>query len=292
MYKITNTVNGKVYIGKSVHLNKRLREHRSSLLKDYHPNKHLQRSWNKYGEKYFTFEILEECSEDIVNEREMYYINEYKSNIKEFGYNMTLGGDGSLGLKHTEESRQKISAIQLGRKLPESHKQNISNSLKGKVPKNYHMIVEYNESQEIPITQIAIKNKTIIHWKNINHCARENDLLATNIVKCLKGKYRTCGGSIFLYKDKFDTDININELIKDRTKNNQKTQGVVQLSSELELIVEYSSMKQAQESGYTRQLIRQCCTGILEMYKGFKWMYKEDYEELVNEDVFNINDNS
>lgn len=49
IYKITNVVNNKVYIGLSIHLNKRWGEHKNDLIKNKHFNAHLQNSVNKYG---------------------------------------------------------------------------------------------------------------------------------------------------------------------------------------------------------------------------------------------------
>ena len=57
IYKITNLINNKFYIGSSSDLKKRLYEHRRELNLGVHANKHLQSAWNKYGEENFKFEI-------------------------------------------------------------------------------------------------------------------------------------------------------------------------------------------------------------------------------------------
>lgn len=94
IYKITNTVNGKVYIGQTAKTAKiRFGEHRR--MARYKKNNSCSRLYcamNKYGEKSFIVETIEECSEDKLNEREMYWIAEYDS-FKN-GYNCTLGGEG------------------------------------------------------------------------------------------------------------------------------------------------------------------------------------------------------
>ena len=96
IYKITNMVNGKVYIGQSVDVEVRWRSHKSELRGNYHENPYLQNSWNKYGEDNFKFEIIESCNQEDLNKLEIYYIKEYNSYIRaenSNGYNMTEGGD-------------------------------------------------------------------------------------------------------------------------------------------------------------------------------------------------------
>lgn len=75
IYRITNIINNKVYIGQSINIEDRFAHHRSSLSHNRHENEHLQRSWNKYGAQHFMFEVLEECSEEELDSKERYYIN-------------------------------------------------------------------------------------------------------------------------------------------------------------------------------------------------------------------------
>lgn len=93
IYKLTNTVNGKCYIGKSENIANRLRYHIKSLPKGINRNKHLQNAFDKYGTGNFTLEILEMFDDDRdINEREKYYIALYDSINREHGYNLTKGG--------------------------------------------------------------------------------------------------------------------------------------------------------------------------------------------------------
>lgn len=59
IYQIKNLINNKIYIGSSVDVVDRWREHKRSLKKSSHHSTHLQRSWNKYGEKNFEFSLIE-----------------------------------------------------------------------------------------------------------------------------------------------------------------------------------------------------------------------------------------
>lgn len=107
IYKITNTVNGKVYIGQSVRLSERLNKHCNALKNNYHPNQHLQNAYNKYGDV-FQIEIIVYCdSEEELDDLERYYISYYDSMNPQRGYNKEDGG--SLNKHLSEETRKKMS---------------------------------------------------------------------------------------------------------------------------------------------------------------------------------------
>ncbi len=92
IYKITNNVNNKCYIGASKDIEKRFEEHKSQYNSVQNYNKTLYRAFRKYGLNNFSFEIIEETSLENMFNREKYWINFYNS-YKE-GYNETLGGEG------------------------------------------------------------------------------------------------------------------------------------------------------------------------------------------------------
>ena len=88
IYKILNKTNNKVYIGSSIHLNNREYKHFWMLRNSIHDNKFLQNSFNRDGLDNFVFEIIEFCGHSSLVDRENYYIDYYKSNNSDFGYNM------------------------------------------------------------------------------------------------------------------------------------------------------------------------------------------------------------
>lgn len=92
IYVITSLKNSKVYIGQSMHIEKRWAEHKKALETNSHYNSHLQRAWNKYGEQSFMFSVLEECSVDQLNEREQYWIDYYGGINSNKNYNFREGG--------------------------------------------------------------------------------------------------------------------------------------------------------------------------------------------------------
>lgn len=115
VYKITNIINNKVYIGKtSVCFKERLEAHLYSLKRGDHCNKHLQRAWNKYGGDSFTYDILFVSeNEKEINDKEIEFIDKYKSTVQDFGYNLTSGGES--GYRLSEETKQKMSLSARGK---------------------------------------------------------------------------------------------------------------------------------------------------------------------------------
>lgn len=114
IYKCTCLSNCRSYIGQTCSLFRRKNDHIRELRNNRHSNRHLQNAWNKYGEENFTWEVLEYCSTDLLNEREMYWI-EYYNSFKT-GFNLTTGG--SLGCIYSEESNQKRREKMLGENNP------------------------------------------------------------------------------------------------------------------------------------------------------------------------------
>jgi len=85
IYKITNIINGKMYIGSSIHIEQRWKEHIRDLNKGTHHSIKLQNSWNKHGADNFKFEVVEECDKDRLLYLEQYYIDKFKVYYE--GYN-------------------------------------------------------------------------------------------------------------------------------------------------------------------------------------------------------------
>lgn len=99
IYKITNNLNGKIYIGKTSYtIEKRWKEHCQDSKKLSLQNRPLYRAMAKYGIENFSIEEIEQISAEQEEERERYWI-EYYHSFKE-GYNATIGGDGKPYLDH------------------------------------------------------------------------------------------------------------------------------------------------------------------------------------------------
>lgn len=95
IYKITNKINGKTYIGQSVNIDKRWNRHKNEYNReDLHSYEYpIYRAFRKYGLESFDFEIIEECKIVELNDKERYWIRIYDTFFN--GYNQTLGGDSA-----------------------------------------------------------------------------------------------------------------------------------------------------------------------------------------------------
>jgi group I intron endonuclease len=109
IYLIKNIINNKVYVGSAVNIHKRWKEHKKHLKEGKHHSCHLQHAWDKHGEQNFKFEIIEEVSNpDHLLSYEQVYLDYYKSYEEERGYNICKVAGSQLGMKRTEETRQKM----------------------------------------------------------------------------------------------------------------------------------------------------------------------------------------
>lgn len=100
IYKITNEVTGKFYIGSAKDIEWRWTLHRQELNANRHINPKLQHSWNFYGEDKFTFIVLEETSEDNLLVREQFYLDTFKPHLRTIGYNIGTKAYGGDNITH------------------------------------------------------------------------------------------------------------------------------------------------------------------------------------------------
>jgi group I intron endonuclease len=140
IYKITNLINSKCYIGSAIDVAMRIANHKSKLKLNRHPNKFLQDACNKYNIINFKFEILECISDETkLIIREQLWINYFNSHNNKFGYNLRKNAYNNLGIKkpHSQETKTKIGAAnsisQLGKFHSEETKAKMSAAKKGKV---------------------------------------------------------------------------------------------------------------------------------------------------------------
>jgi group I intron endonuclease len=110
IYLVTNTINGKVYVGSSKCVRIRLRNHYNQLKTGIHRNQRLLKDINKFDLDNFIFELLEKCDEKYLSERETYWINAFNSTSKDIGYNIIADTmHHCRGIKKSEEHKLKLS---------------------------------------------------------------------------------------------------------------------------------------------------------------------------------------
>lgn len=149
IYKITCTANGRIYIGQSTDTTERLKDHIRRLSNGKHDNPRMQNAWNKYGPAFFVSEVVEECQKDfdILNEREVYWIEKCNALDKKRGFNIASGGGNSYACAgktdaEMNEIRRKMSEVRKeyykthdscfkGRHWSEEERQRIRESVSG-----------------------------------------------------------------------------------------------------------------------------------------------------------------
>jgi len=215
IYKITNKLNKKIYIGSSMNIKARISKHKSQLRNNKHKNSHLQNSWNKYGEDNFKFEVVETVdSFELLLEREQFYLDNTKNK-----YNILSKAYASYGYKHSEKTKKLLSELgkmktgdknpfygktpskesieiirnigksQTGDKNPfygkhhtKESKEKMSNSLKGrKMPESFLDKQKGNTrgAKEFSVTTPSGTMFTIV---NLTKFCKENDLNPRNAI--------------------------------------------------------------------------------------------------------------
>jgi group I intron endonuclease len=131
LYRITNIINNKVYIGQSNKEKDRWRQHKYFGRNPEKTGQYIHRAMAKYGIENFIYEVIAMCkSEEDANEIETMLIKQYNSRDKQFGYNLAPGGETPwnlglpkeqnplTGIPRSEEIRQKISQGNIGKIMP------------------------------------------------------------------------------------------------------------------------------------------------------------------------------
>ena len=203
IYKIISPTN-RIYIGKTFNLNKRIESYRGLCCKG---QRLLFNSLSKHGWSNHTFEILFEdyCTNVELSKLESKFIIEYNSfrgYNSRFGMNLTLGGEGSLGMTHSEKTKKKISESK--RNSERTEKQFIaSERRKGqKVIKSEDWIKNNAEALKKIIYQYNLDGEFIREWKSAKDVEIELGFCRKNISANLRCVSRYAYGFIWMYKSK------------------------------------------------------------------------------------------
>lgn len=242
IYKITNP-NGRIYIGQSINIEKR----KFIYSKNY--NKHqkiIYSSIKKYGWEKHIFEIIEECTINKLDERELYWKQHY---IGLLGWENMLFcqlKDGKGGFR-SEETKRKISESNKGRK---------SSSLINKF-----------------ILQYDLEGNFIKEWESGKLAALELNIKGSDISQCCHNKKFTSNGYIWFHKNSFTLDI-LNEKLKSiKLKYNNIKKPIIQLDIKGNVINEYESYMEAKRKSKINN-IESALSGKQKTAGGFKWKYK------------------
>lgn len=242
IYKITNTTNGKFYIGSAINYEYRIKRHLNDLKNGTHHSSKLQRSYNKYGKESFKFEILEVIKDiNLLIETEQKWLDKENPD-----FNMTLiaGLNSHLGIKRSQITKDKIRNRLIGITRSQHTKDKISKSKLGV------SIDGTNMNKDKIGKSLTIKHKNKIAKGNKGK--KVSNITKEQIRKTLKEKKLISAVSILVKKYTLDDY----------------------------LLETYTSMKKAEiANGYGRDSLRyHLVTKNKIEYGGFKWIIlKTDY---------------
>jgi len=171
LYSIFCSINSKYYIGQAIDVDKRIKAHLNKLSANTHHSPYLQHSFNLYGKESLTFEVLEYCNIEELDDKEIYYISKYNS-LNPNGFNCTIGGNGMRGFVFSETT-----------------KQNWSNKRKGK-----YLGIEHPKSKEIKGTHL--KTGKLLYFDSLQCAERYLNIKGANknISANCKGKRKSAYG--------------------------------------------------------------------------------------------------
>jgi group I intron endonuclease len=131
VYRITNKVTGKHYVGSAAHMRRRWNQHRAQLRKGSHHSVKLQRSWDEHGEAAFEFVLLEVIEDEALllacEQKWMDALDGYAG-----GYNACREAGRTVGRTWTDEQRKRASESKKGRVFSDEHRARISEALRGR----------------------------------------------------------------------------------------------------------------------------------------------------------------
>lgn len=277
IYKITNKINGKFYIGSSQNISQRWYDHKRELRHDRHCNKHLQDAWNKYGEENFSFEIIEECDIEELSKKEQLYIEKYIESGQM--YNISHDTNSSMrGRKHSEETKKKMSESRKGLNAGEKHwlyGKHVSDETKKKLSIAF-------SGEKNPMYGKRHSEKTIAKLSEAHKGKR--------CPEYLKEKFRLeMLGAGNPFYGKHHTKESLELMSKNRTgllkgADSPVSKKVVRISENTGEIKIFDTVTEAAEkSNAQRSHIALVCKGKRKHAGGYKWLYLSDYQHANTE---------
>lgn len=202
IYKLTNTLNNKIYIGLTTEtISERCRKRIAEAKYRESRNSYILNAIRKHGSKVFKVEQLDTANTlEELQQKEIFYIEKYNSTNRNIGYNLTKGGEGNLGLKMSEETKEKIRQKHLGVKWSEDRKLEHCKILKSKNI-NYNIAKEncriYNLKACKKVGKFDINNKLVKIYSTISEASKYENVSRSTIQQRIKKKNKLFNGFIY-----------------------------------------------------------------------------------------------
>ena len=292
IYKIENLINGKIYIGKSINIQKRFKSHINDSFNENKPSyDHLiHKAIRKYVVENFSFDIIEQCNEKELNEKEIYWISFYDCCVldsKEKGYNMTRGGDGSSSIDINKIYELWDNGLSIQEIAEALHYDRHAVSIRIKEYERYtpeegkirkcNIIPKIRQKE---ICQYDLSGEFIHEYKSIGEASEKTGIGYRTICSNVQGKTSSAGGFQWVYKDAAPPK-------KYNVKGNGYKTPIVQLDLQYNFIREFESLKDAaKEVGLTTtSTLSYAINDSGRTVKGSHWMRKKDYDLLRQADL-------
>lgn len=279
IYKITNQVNGMIYIGQTTQgLQNRWIHHVAEAKKDHKKGgwaAYLHRAIIKYGRENFSVEVIENCSNDKLNEREIYWIAYYHSNDKDIGYNLTYGGEGTVRIDYNEVYRlwdEGLSTYEIAEKM------NVAKSTIWYILSQYKNYSgeesrrrrgkNITKAKREPVSQYDLYGNFIAEYTSPFEAAQSAEGAGRYAVKkCCEEQHGISGG----YQRRYSKDPTPG-VFHGKAKGKQKP--IIQMDLDGNIIAKFKCLKEASEQTRTNVgSICSCCSGVYKTANGFKWRY-------------------
>jgi len=177
IYRIVNMVNNKCYVGQTTCFRKRVNQHFRALKNNKHCSIYLQNSFNKHGIDAYYIEVLEIVSKENICDKEIYWIEYYKSYDKELGYNILVNAPSPWYGKRSKNHCENISRALTGKTLSEEHKLSLSIAKIGAISNAAKKVYQYDKDMKLINTFSSMteaSNKTGISISTIFNAIHHN----------------------------------------------------------------------------------------------------------------------
>jgi len=206
IYKLTNTLNNKIYIGLTTEsISERCRKRIAEAKYRDSRNSYILNAIRKHGSEVFKVEQIDTAiTLEELQQKEIFYIQQYNSTNRKIGYNLTKGGEGNLGLKMSDETKEKIRQKRLGNKWSNERKLKHSETLKSKNIDHSKAIENcklHNLKTSKKVGEFDLNNNLIQTYNSISEVWKSLNITRGTIGYYLKlnkkGNYRILNNKIY-----------------------------------------------------------------------------------------------